>query len=140
MAAKLLLKALAATTSSWPRPSGPLGQLAGHKETAARMYRGQAPLGALPSQHPAFHCLARCRGVFMQHCMQNSTSAQLAMTCDLNSRSTNGRGTAGSAARFTAAGIAARPSAGSAAATKAATGSATPASLAKACMARTVRC
>ena len=75
MAAKLLLKALAATTSSLPRPSCPLGQLAGHKDTDARMYRGQAPIGALPSQHPAFQRFAKCRGARMQHCMQNSTSA-----------------------------------------------------------------
>ena len=73
MAAKLLLKALAATTSSWLRPSCPLGQLARHKETDARMYRGQAPIGALPSQHLTFHCLAKCRGICTQHCIPQHT-------------------------------------------------------------------
>ena len=74
----------------------------------------------------------------MQHCMQNSTAAHLAVTHDLNGLSTKGRGTAGSATRCSSA-IAATAAAGGAAA-KAAAGSAAPASLAKACMARTVRC
>ena len=142
MAAKLLLKALAATTSSWPRSSCPLGQLAGHKDTDARMYRGQAPIGALPSQHPAFHCLAKCRGVCMQHCMQNSTAAHLAITCDLNGLRARSRGLAsGSPAGKSAAGAIPKATAGSAAA--AVSGSACPAascSLVWACMARTVRC
>jgi hypothetical protein len=90
----LLLKALAADSNSRPRTSCPAGQAAVLIEMAARMYRGQAPIGALPSQHPAFLRFAKCRGVRMQHCMQNSTSTLLAKTCDLNGRSTHSTCTA----------------------------------------------
>ena len=136
-AARVLPKAFAAAERSRPRASCPTGQTVALVITAARMCFGQAPIGALPSQHPALQADIRYRGARMKHFMHASTSATLKHACDLNGLKVARRGASSVTASGSAPGALASAGASSA---DGAAPSPNAAALVQACIALTVRC